>query len=68
MKTTLHWNEDLQREPYPSRSDYTPQGPQMFTEQLERDRLSTIRGTVVRLEYDVWQALGGPTTIEVEVR
>ena len=67
---TLHWHEANNR-PFqatfdPSRSTYT--GPQIFTDSTE----PTPQGVrspdnFIRLDYETWQALGGPIQLRVTV-
>ena len=45
-------------------------GPQMFVteENAEGDYAAFSSGTVLRMEYETWQDMGGPTEITVTVR
>lgn len=62
----LHWFESLNN--YPER--YPPLArigePQIFTTE-ETPPYSPPPGTGLRLDYDAWQEMGGPTVITVTV-
>ena len=64
---TLYWHEDAQRRWQVVDDPETLTGPQMFSAEPARGPYAASVGTVVRLEYDVWQALGGPVEIAVSI-
>jgi hypothetical protein len=64
-QVVLHWFESMNRN-MRSFESIPSTGPQMFAAK-ETDPLSIVEGTVVRMEYDAWQDIGGPTTVRVTV-
>ena len=65
--TVLHWFEDAQQRDFMARDPRrVPTGPQLFTSEAVAPDTSAY-GSVVRLEYETWQDMGGPLTITVTV-
>lgn len=66
-RVVLRWYESMNRgfEYHPGERR-TPTGPQVFVAE-EAPQGAMFVGTVVRLEYDAWQDMGGPAEITVTV-
>lgn len=64
-QTVLHWYESMNRD-WSRPDDHTPTGPQFFaTEEVPLHAASV--ATVIKLDYDVWQDMGGAVDITVTV-
>jgi hypothetical protein len=68
---TLRWFESVNGGDRFALRGFAPvhTGPQMFVAtETPPDPARSIPGTVVRLDYDVWQDMGGPAEITVTVK